>query len=209
MGCFSRGALHRNPTILLCPWRNKHRVRPDNHSTTSASPLETPAPPQTESPSSLPVCSRLLRDRDPDHPHLHRPGFENLHRQQKHRDLVLRGDQPGCKLDFAVSSSPFFKSKETNKPKMYRLSSPAFPRTGLCSSPSLPPSTHTETARPRVLTRLALFAKARGRARGMRAERAISSLYMSPRDNRLLRFDPGLKPMMGIARNTCCRKRRT
>lgn len=110
MGCFSRGALHRNPTILLCPWGHKHRVRPDNHSTTSASPLETPAPPQTESPSSLPVCSRLLRDRDPDHPHLHRPGLENLHRQQKHRDLVLCGNQPWCKLDFAVlqvhSSSP-------------------------------------------------------------------------------------------------------
>lgn len=112
MGCFSQGELYRCHTILLCPWRHKHRARPDNHRTTSASPLETPAPHQTKGPPGLPVCSRLLRDCDPDNPHPHRLGPENLHRQQEYRDLVMCGDQPGCKWDCAISSSPFFKSKD-------------------------------------------------------------------------------------------------
>lgn len=112
MGYFSQGELYQYFTILFCSWGHKHRARPDNHRTTSASPLETPAPPQTKSPLGLPVCSRLLRDRDPDNPHPHRLGLENLHRQQEYRDLVLCGDQPGCKWDFAISSSPFFRSKD-------------------------------------------------------------------------------------------------
>lgn len=92
---------------------------------------------------------------------------------------------------------------------MDRLSSPAFPRTGLCSNPSLPLSPHTETVRLRVLMRLTLFAKARGWAQGLGAARMISSLYMNPRGTRLLIFDPGRKRMMGIARSIYYRMRIT
>lgn len=186
MGCFARGALHPCHTILLCTCRHKHCARPDNHSATSASPLETPAPPQTKNPPSLSVCSRLLRDSDPSHPNLHRQSSGNLHRQQEYCDLVLCGDQPGRELTFTVPSRP----SKTDEMKMCRLSSPVFPPMGLCSNPSLPPSLHTETATRHVLTRLALFPKARGQGRLLRARRAISSLYMSLTGGRLLIFNP-------------------
>lgn len=106
MGYFSQGALHPNNTVLLCPRGHKYCAGPDNHSTTSASPLETPAPPQAKSPPSLPVCSRLLCDRDPDHPHPHRLGLEDLHRQQEYRDLVLCREQSGRELICDISASP-------------------------------------------------------------------------------------------------------